>query len=365
MGKILIQWNLPVGWVSYLILGFSIAGILSLLLIYPIRNYEENRWIKVFSKSFYIALLPLIVLLFVAILTRLFAYGITEKRYFVFVLACWLSFISLYFLFSKVKNIELIPISLCLLCFGTSFGPWGAFAVSERSQMNRLETLLIKNNILVDGKIKVTTNKVDDKDVGNISSIIDYLAERNEIKSLQKWTDTNLDSITNKNRYSQPGEVMKLMGLKYVSYYRGMDTETQMNRYFNCDFDEVKIMNISEYDYYVPVILSDNKNIADDTTNARLADSSRVKFEIKENSAILRMYLNDTEIATYDLGKFINDLGSFENYTKLPSDKSIVVIENDKVKIELNLDSMHGDYKNGEVIVNNIRAKAFVKMKGK
>jgi hypothetical protein len=241
--------------------------------------------------------------------------------------------------------------------------------------MNRLEGLLIKNNILVDGKIKATTNKVDDKDVGNISSIIDFLAERNEISSLQKWFDVNLDTIGSKenipprlrvNDWSQRSEVMKLMGLKYMSYYRGMyDSDDKINRYFNCDFDEVKIMNINEYDYYVPVILSDNKNITDDTTSARLADSSRVKFEIKEKSAILRMYLNDFEIATYDLGKYINELGSFENYTKLPADKSIVVIENEKVRIELNLDSMHGDYKNGEVIVNNIRAKAFVKLKGK
>jgi hypothetical protein len=378
MGKIIVLWNLPVGWVSYLILCFSIAGILSLLLIYPIRNYEENKWIKVFSKSFYIALLPLIVLLFVAILTRLFTYGITEKRYFVFVLACWLAFISLYFLFSKAKNIKLIPISLCLLCFVTSFGPWGAFSVSERSQMNRLEKLLVENKILVNGKIKPVTESehknISLKAEGNISSIIDFLEERNSLSSLQPWFDVNLDTVgsadkmpraSRVNGWTQRSDIMKLMGLKYVSYYRERnDSESQINRYFNCDFDEVKIMNINDYDYYVPIITSDNKNIADlDTAGISAADGSRIKFEVKDSTATLKMYLNETEIVNFDLGKFVDSLGSFENYAKLPADKSIVVIENEKVKIELNFDSMHGDIKNGKVIVNSLRAKAFIKFK--
>ena len=42
--KILLQWSLPRGWVSYLVLSFSIAGVLSLLLIYPVRNVEGNNW---------------------------------------------------------------------------------------------------------------------------------------------------------------------------------------------------------------------------------------------------------------------------------------------------------------------------------
>lgn len=374
MGKIIIQWNLPEGWVSYLILCFSITGILSLLLIYPIRNYEENKWIKVFSKSFYIALLPLIVLLFIAILTRLFDYGITEKRYFVFVLACWLTFISLYFLFSKVKNIKVIPISLCLICFLTSFGPWGAFSVSERSQMNRLEKLLTENKILVDGKIVPAKEKISEKAEGNISSIMDFLEERNSLNSLQPWFDVNLDTVAGKEEVLrksrsdyrfQRSEIMKLMGLKYTSYYReSNNSEVQMNRYFNCDFDEVKIMNINDYDYYVPIIISDNKNIANtDTANTLLADSSKIKFELKENPAALKVNLNDKEIASYDLQSFIGNMGDFENYAKLPAEKSIVIIENEKVKIELNFDSMNGDFKKGEVIVRNLRAKAFMKLK--
>ena len=90
---------------------------------------------------------------------------------------------------AKVKNIKLIPVTLCLLCFLTSFGPWGAFSVSQRSQMNRLEKLLTANNILVDGKIKpmdkAAHKNISDNDEGNISSIVHFLAERNSVSALQ------------------------------------------------------------------------------------------------------------------------------------------------------------------------------------
>ena len=50
--KIIVQWELPKGYVSYLILGYAIFGILSLLLVYLFRELEENKWIKWFQSFF-------------------------------------------------------------------------------------------------------------------------------------------------------------------------------------------------------------------------------------------------------------------------------------------------------------------------
>src|SRR5699024_11026378 len=62
-GKILLQWSWPEGWVSNLILIFSIVGILAILLLHPIRNNRDNRWINRFSSSYFWSLVPLVVLL--------------------------------------------------------------------------------------------------------------------------------------------------------------------------------------------------------------------------------------------------------------------------------------------------------------
>ena len=168
------QW--PYGWVSYLVLAFAIAGILSLLLIHPIRYEASNKWILAFSRFYYIAICPLIILLFLAIERRISDYGITEERYIVLGLTCWLAFITIYFLFSKNKNIKTIPVSLCLIAFLISFGPWGAFSVSLRSQTSRLKQFLGSNNMLSENqKIIPAKAKLHKDDAGQISSIVEYL----------------------------------------------------------------------------------------------------------------------------------------------------------------------------------------------
>ncbi len=183
--KIGIKWQLPKGWVSYLVISFSIAGILSLLLIYPIREAEGNNWIKVFSRWFYRALYPLILLLIIAIYKRVSDYGITENRYYILVLAVWLAAIAAYFLLSSVKNIKVIPVSLCLIAFLSSVGPLSSFSVSKRSQMNRLEELLIQNKILVNGTIEKKHAKIPYKDNARISSILQYIDRTHELYILQ------------------------------------------------------------------------------------------------------------------------------------------------------------------------------------
>ncbi|MBP9212729.1 MAG: DUF4153 domain-containing protein, partial [Bacteroidetes bacterium] len=52
-GKIILEWDWPKGWVGYLVLGFSITGILSLLLVWPLRNDAAMRWIRTFNRTFY------------------------------------------------------------------------------------------------------------------------------------------------------------------------------------------------------------------------------------------------------------------------------------------------------------------------
>ena len=99
--KILLNWELPRGWVSYLILAYSVVGILALLLVHPLKQESTASWVRVFSRRFYFTLIPLLVLLFTAIFTRILEYGYTEPRYFVLLLAIWLTSVVFYFIFTK------------------------------------------------------------------------------------------------------------------------------------------------------------------------------------------------------------------------------------------------------------------------
>lgn len=140
--KILILFSLPEGWVSILILVFSVAGILSMLLVYPLRHLSDHKWINQFSKWFFILILPLIGLLFWAIGYRISAYGVTIERYYVFMLACWLTFITLYSILKPNYHIKIIPISLSIVGLISLYGPQSASGVAQISQTSRLKELL-------------------------------------------------------------------------------------------------------------------------------------------------------------------------------------------------------------------------------
>lgn len=176
--KILINWELPRGWVSYLVLAYSVVGLLALLLVHPLIKDDAKSWVKVYSKLFFYTLVPLLVLLFVAIFTRVLAYGFTEPRYFVLALALWLSVVVAYFVFSKASKIKFIPISLFVFgLFSLLFPYLNAFSVAKRSQEKELMNQLTKMNLLKEGKINFD-QPIDSDTVYEIIDKFDFLAER-------------------------------------------------------------------------------------------------------------------------------------------------------------------------------------------
>ncbi len=296
--KILLQINLPKGWVANLIIGFSIAGIFSLLLVYPVRELEENKWLKTFSRFFYFSLLPLVVLLFIAIGTRILEYGVTIERYIVAMLGVWLVVITLYFVFSKHKNIILIPVLLCVFAFGSIIGPWGMFQISEKSQLKRLALLLEKNGAMANGKIiKLNEQKaqlIKIKEVNQINSIFDYLETNHGLKGMAEWLNEkdrkrifNDSALTEYN--STKYEIQKCTGINGYHYDRYFKNEDVMNLGFYCNqFQDVAGLSISGYDHifnFSTYEYEDDKNI--DSTGANFQRLRKNELQLFQNAHLI------------------------------------------------------------------------------
>jgi hypothetical protein len=175
-GKILFTWELPIGWVGNLIMAFSVLGMLALLLLHPFGNDEGNSWIRRYTRSFYMVLLPLLVLLFVGIYVRIDAYGVTVIRYFLAALGVWLLFISLYMTISQKKHLWIIPASLGVMAFLVLYVPYlNAYSVAERSQIKRLHSYLASQGMFKDGKLQPSKTVLTDSVSGNAYNIVDYL----------------------------------------------------------------------------------------------------------------------------------------------------------------------------------------------
>jgi hypothetical protein len=242
--KIIVTWNWPKGWVSELVLWYSVIGILSLLLLHPLRDRIESRWIQAISKWYYLALVPLVAMLFLAIMRRISDYGVTEMRYFVFAMAVGLTIVMVYMIISKRKDVRLIPIVICLIAFFSAYGPWSAFAVSRSDQQDRLEALMVKNGILIDGIIKKADVAPTLDDRREMSNVVNYLNELHGIDAFTRWVPDSTRAILDTLPiYVSSERITHDLGFVYV--YRAHDG--MEGEYFNLHIEVPRPIDISGY----------------------------------------------------------------------------------------------------------------------
>jgi len=225
LGKIVVTRVWPSGWIGYLVSSVAALGILSLLLVHPIREREENRWVVSYGRWFHLALFPSIAMLLLAIGKRIGQYGVTEKRYFLVVLAVWLAAIAIHETLRHGRSLKLIPVTLCVIALGTSFGPWSAYSVSRRSQTKRLSALLSSYGILVAGQIRPPTRELSLEDRREINAGVRYLVATHGTRPLAPWFGGDVpqpDSTTvGREDEERVRAITTALGVRYVGPWAG------------------------------------------------------------------------------------------------------------------------------------------------
>lgn len=183
--RILVMWELPRGWVSSLVIGFSVAGIFTYLLNYRLPAFDDSASVRLFHRWFWVALLPMTLLLFVAIGRRIADYGITEERYYVAHTGLWLFCTCLYFLVSSRDNIRYIPLSLIFFISVAVTGPWSAYQLSVGNQMARFKAIAAKTGRLENGWLKPGASELTGPDAELISGEVYYLTQRGQTDKLK------------------------------------------------------------------------------------------------------------------------------------------------------------------------------------
>jgi hypothetical protein len=202
MGKIIVQWSLPQGWVTILIMVFSVLGMLAMLLVHPYQHQKENSWVKWYTKGYYVALLPLLILQYVAIFTRIGDYGFTAPRWAVLAITVWLTWITLYNVFFKGRNIVLIPLTLFITAFLFLLGPLSHKSISISSQTVKINRLLTELKMVKNGKLLVyKDNPKTDSLMGELYSATRYLNRNYQKTGLEPYLKYPTEAEIQKQTY--------------------------------------------------------------------------------------------------------------------------------------------------------------------
>lgn len=322
--KLLISQEFPKGLVSHLVLWFSLVATTIMFFIEPIK--KENRLLEGFFKYFPIALLPILVLVFISMGIRVREYGLTENRYLVLALASWIGLSNLYMIFKKDYKTRFLAIILLIVLVFTILGPANAFSLSKRSQKNRLERILVKNNMLEDD-VLVKGKDIGDRDKRSIYSIVDYFRDSHSLAYLdilgESYSDSDFENVfgfsVGPNSF---GDIV----------YMGVDSSS--------------IVDITGYDYMIDIdsyrdnILKENDLEIDfnyETNNLTISKMGNVFYKLNINKIAYDLYKKNE-------GK--NNIDSL-----VPEDLSYMD-ENDRLEIKLmfediDLDLTEKSFENG------------------
>lgn len=364
LGKIIVTTVWPSGWIGWLVSSVAAVGIFSLLLVHPVAERAENRWIRTYSRAFYITLLPSVVMLWLAIWQRIDQYGITERRYFLTVLSVWLAGVAVYYAIRRSRDIRIIPASLCVVAFVTFAGPWSAYRMSESSQVRRLERVLTANEILRDGTIReaAVVPSVDDR--REISAILRYLVGTHGTGAVADWFGgslTTIDTIgdgTSPSPWSEADERAELLathfGVGYVEEYEARRPGTFS---YAVKWEGIPIP-IAGYDYAW-------------TGDGLLRDSTVVdtRLVVRYDSAAvaLRLFDGGTSVADIALRPIIDSAEAYRAQpgaeSRMPPHVMRVAIENQRIRLAAHVTTLRGRDVDGEPVVTSLEVTLLYSMR--
>lgn len=285
--KVVVLKTIPNNIITNLILWY---GLLSVVVLFVSKTVQD-KFIKIYDKVQPIILLILSGMMFYSIGIRISYYGITEGRYMVVIGGVFIVISMIYYLFFNKKTYITIPTTLLILTLISSVGPVSAYNISKIDQKNRLEKMLIEENLLVNGEIKPQKN-VNPAKIKEIKDKLDYFTRKHSAKELafldEKFTTSEIN-------------------MKRVFGFRGDEFESLYgrNRFYANNKLEI---DTTGYDRLLENIVFEY-----DFTNQSINNTGNPEVTFSKKSNVIVIQYKGKKIGKLNIEKFRSKLEDFWN----------------------------------------------------
>ena len=252
LAKIIIEWQLPDGWVSKLVSVLMFGNIAVVLGLYPsFRKTTSERFNRV-VRILPLVILPLLVLMSLGIVRRLSDYGVTVNRLYLLVLNVWFYVVCVGLYLNKNRRIWWISASFALFFLLTSVLPcnisrftrnWiyehvestiksnykGKLPMSEGAYFDWLGTLPVNKATTLNSRLKYFYQELNDKTKpALVSDSVNWWRAENYIKSKHNHKEFD-DCIYLTAKSAEDGQEIKLGGV-YSSMIVYTNTDITLSR---------------------------------------------------------------------------------------------------------------------------------------
>jgi len=189
--KVLFAGQLPTGQIGWYGFALVTTGIVTYLMVYPTRTVS-GPLVSFFSSYWMWFLLVPLMLMAIAYQQRLEQYGLTPLRFYLGGFLLWAFALIAYALFRKGQkkpfDLRVIALGAALIIGFASIGPWGAEALSNRAQKQRLISDLDRLGVLQDGKIiKPIPRQLQEEAaaINRVNGAVSFFGKRNRAQTLE------------------------------------------------------------------------------------------------------------------------------------------------------------------------------------
>tara|TARA_A100001015_G_scaffold138487_2_gene153469 strand:- start:3651 stop:4943 length:1293 start_codon:yes stop_codon:yes gene_type:complete len=193
-----LDWVFHIEITIFTLLGIGF-GLFFLIQVELLRTRSTNKVTLFFLKYFYWFILPLSAVNLFYLTQFWFLNGITEFWYISWVLLAWVLLVCFYFIYSRRKDIRLVPVTLFIVCVFLATGPFMPFNISCRSQVYQLKSILVEEGLFKDNQIsfaqKPEFSYENEVKLKNILAFLDEHHRLGLLKSIYPYTIA-LESLT-------------------------------------------------------------------------------------------------------------------------------------------------------------------------
>ncbi|MFQ5607631.1 MAG: hypothetical protein ACE5GA_06770, partial [Candidatus Zixiibacteriota bacterium] len=201
----------------------------------------------------------------------------------------------------------------------SAYGPWGAFSVSQRSQLSRLEALLVENGILVDGAIQETESDVSFESRRQMSGIIAYLSEWHGVEPFSAWlAENDLNQLDTASRHERQNRIASLMGFAFVETWSGPGAGGRI--VFRAK--EANTLSVTGYDYLASFSMSHPSDT--EVVFQFESDTCRIGIQWERSILDIRFVEEDTQntdSVSLSLAEVLDEFSAGNGATSLEADQ--------------------------------------------
>ena len=236
--------------------------------------------------------------------------------------------------------------------------------MSVRSQTNRLEKILVHNEILVDGRVRPAEEDIEFEDRREVSAILRYLVGKHGVRSIEPWFGGELAQVDTLGDTSTALRAMqteiraraiaKKLGIEYAERWR---VPRESNYFHYRTSQEDYVHGITEYDYFVRLVGNDVG-----ATEADLGDGRHtLVFDPKQ--ATVRVTNGDV-LVEVDLQLLVRRVrGGDEDPTSLSREALRITADNPEAGVTLYVNYIVGEFGDDGLDLSRFAADCFVEIK--